>query len=170
MPRPLLHTPKQETENKSENKAHSLLSAVRDSKQEKKTQNMDPIMLDRMLRKKRSEKYMQMIGHLDVGGHVQNREKVNEILDGIREEFPEVQLDGFFLGIVSVCYLGAPYEVHALDLAGGILEHYRRGEAMPGGLERARGLALRGGYEFIEVYENCCRAVSKNGTVSVISK
>jgi hypothetical protein len=39
---------------------------------------------------------------------------------------------------------------------------------MPGGLEKARGIAMRGGYEFIEVYADCCRCVSSNGSVSVI--
>ena len=28
------------------------------------------------------------------------------------------------LGIVSICYLGKPYEVHSLDITGQIIEHY----------------------------------------------
>ena len=165
MPRPLLRTPKQETENKTPN----LLSAVRQEQQEKKQNTMDPIMMDKLLRKKRSSKYMEILCHLDSGGHVQNREKVEEIRRAIEEEFPEINLDGFLLGYVQICYLGVPYEVQMLDYVGGIVQHYKRGEPLPNGLERARGLALRGGYEFIEVYQTCCRAVSKNGMVSVIN-
>lgn len=55
-----------------------------------------------------------------------------------------------------------------LDAAGQIIEHYKQGEPLPGGLEKARGIAMHGGYEFIEVYSNCCRAISANGSVSVI--
>ncbi|MDO4167932.1 MAG: hypothetical protein Q4D32_11070, partial [Eubacteriales bacterium] len=71
-------------------------------------------------------------------------------------------------GCVSVCYLGEPYEVHTIDMKGGILEHYKKGQKLPDGMEKARGIALRGGYAFVEVYIDCCRAVSGNGTVSVI--
>ena len=30
-----------------------------------------------------------------------------------------------------------PYEVHTLDLTGGIIEHYKTGETLPDGLEKA---------------------------------
>lgn len=70
---------------------------------------------------------------------------------------------------VSICYLGKPYEVHTLDITGQIIEHYKSGHILPGGLEKARSIAMRGGYDFIEVYVDCCRAVSSNGLVSVIS-
>lgn len=63
---------------------------------------------------------------------------------------------------------GHPYEVHTLDFTNGIIEHYQEGQTLPDGLEKARGIAMRGGYAFIEVYADCCRAVSANGTVSVI--
>ena len=79
-----------------------------------------------------------------------------------------MEIDGILLGLVSKCYLGKPYEVHILDMANQIIEHYKIGQPLPGGLEKARSIALRGGYEFIEVYIDCCRAVSSNGTVSVI--
>ena len=74
------------------------------------------------------------------------------------------------LGHVAACYLGAPYEVHVLDMAGGgIIEHYKAGHPLPGGLEKARNIAMRGGYAFIEVYVDCCRAIKDDGSVAVIS-
>ena len=84
------------------------------------------------------------------------------------EAADEVEINGIMLGIVSICYLGKPYEVHNLDVTGQIIEHYPGGKALPGGLEKARSLALRGGYAFIEVYVDCCRAIGRNGSVAVI--
>lgn len=106
---------------------------------------------------------------LDVGGHAHNQHKVNEIIDTIRNEFPDLEISSIMLGIVSICHLGKPYEVHTLDITGQIIEHYKNGQVLPGGLEKARSIAMRGGYDFIEVYTDCCRAISANGTVSVIS-
>ena len=98
-----------------------------------------------------------------------NQKQVDEILNAIRQEFPDIDVTGVLLGYVSLCYLGEPYEVHTLDITGQIIEHYKKGETLPGGLERARSLAMRGGYEFIEVYVDCCRCVSSTGAVSVVS-
>ena len=123
---------------------------------------------DRLLRRKRSKAYMDAMHKLDAGGHVHNQSKVNEIIDAILNEFPEVEISSVLLGFVSICYLGAPYEVHTLDLSGQIIEHYKAGHPLPGGMEKARSIALRGGYDFIEVYSDCCRAISSNGAVSVI--
>ena len=67
-----------------------------------------------------------------------------------------------------LCYLGIPYEVHVPDAAGQIIEHYKQGEPLPGGPEKARGLAMHGGYGSIEGYSDCCRAIGANGSVSVI--
>lgn len=160
MPKPILRTvPQTQTTN--------ILSAV--SAQEKKQQQqVGKMQMDRILRKTRSKAYMDALHKLDAGGHVQNQKQVNEIIDTIKKEFPEVELAGVLLGYVSICYLGKPYEVHTLEITGGIIEHYQSGQALPNGLERARGIAMHGGYAFIEVYTDCCRAVSSNGTVSVI--
>ena len=62
----------------------------------------------------------------------------------------------------------AIWEIHTLDIMGEIIEHYKVGEMLPNGLEKARNVAMRGGYDFIEVYVDCCRAISSDGTVSVI--
>lgn len=163
MPKPMLKQPQ------TQNITGSILSATQQQESKQQTQQMDKMKLDRLLRKTRSKEYMNALHKLDAGGHVHNQNKVNEIIDAIRNEFPEVELRGILLGYVSICYLGRPYEVHTLDMTGQIIEHYVGGQTLPNGLEKARALAMRGGYDFIEVYVDCCRCVSANGTVSVIS-
>ena len=133
-----------------------------------KQPQIDKLSLDRLLRKSRSKEYMDAIQQLDAGGHVHNKKEVNEIINTIKSEFPDVDINGILLGFVAKCYLGAPYEAHTLDLVGEIIEHYKRGEILPGGLDKAKSIALHGGYDFIEVYTDCCRAISSNGSVSVI--
>lgn len=142
-----------------------LLSST--NKQEKK-QQMDKMQLDRLLRTPRSKEYMEALHKLDAGGHVHNEAQVQEFMDAIRNEFPEISIQGILLGFVAKCYLGDDYEVHTVDITGNIIEHYEKGQVLPNGLEKARGIAIHGGYEFIEVYVDCCRAISRNGTVSVI--
>ena len=58
--------------------------------------------------------------------------------------------------------------MHTLDHTGGSIAHNTTGGTHPDGREKARTIAMRGGYEFIEVYKDCCRAVSASGYVSVI--
>lgn len=163
MPKPMLRQPQ------TQQRTNTILSLTQSQQQTQQTQQMNKMMLDRLLRKTRSKEYMQAMHTLDSGGHVHNQHKVNEIIDTIRNEFPEVELSDIMLGIVSICYLGKPYEVHTLDITGRILEHYKSGQMLPGGLEKARSIAMRGGYDFIEVYVDCCRAISSNGSVSVVS-
>lgn len=138
-------------------------------KQDAQLSQNEKMKLDRLLRKPRSKAYMEAMHRLDAGGHVHNQRVVDDIVNNIKQEFPEVELSGILLGYVAVCYLGKPYEVHTLDMTGSIIEHYKAGQTLPGGLEKARSLAMRGGYDFIEVYVDCCRAVSSNGSVSVIT-
>ena len=163
MPKPMLKQPQIQTQ------ANNILSATQNQQQKQQTQQMDKMKMDRLLRKTRSKDYMQSLHKLDAGGHVHNQQRVDEIINTIRNEFPDLEISGIILGIVSICHLGKPYEVHTLDIAGQIIEHYKSGQVLPGGLEKARSIAMRGGYDFIEVYVDCCRAVSSNGTVSVIS-
>lgn len=161
MPRPMLH-PAQKTQ------AGSVLSLTLNTAAKQEMSEETRMKIDRLLRRPRSKKYMDIMRSLDAGGHVHNRKQVENIIDAIRAEFPEIEISGILLGIVSKCYLGDDYEVHSLDAAGGIIEHFRQGQQMPDGMEKARSIAMRGGYEFIEVYVDCCRAVSSNGAVSVI--
>ncbi len=164
MPRPMLRQPQ------TQNRSDSVLSTTQQhtQAQKKQLQQIDQMKLDRLLRQPRSKEYMDAIHRLDAGGHVHNQNKVNSIIDAIREEFPEVEISGIMLGIVSICYLGKPYEVHTLDMTNNIIEHYKTGQILPSGMEKARGVAMRGGYEFIEVYVDCCRCVSANGSVAVV--
>lgn len=163
MPKPMLHSTQQIN-------TDSVLSLTSNSVTGQKQMLSEEIKMkiDRLLRKPRSKRYMDIMCNLDAGGHVHNQKQTENIINAIREEFPEVEISGVLLGIVSKCYLGKDYEVHSLDAAGGIIEHFRQSEKMPAGLEKARSIAIRGGYEFIEVYVDCCRAVSSNGSVSVI--
>ena len=157
---------KNSTETKTEtNNSLSLSKPV-----EKTQTSVDTLTLQRILRKKRSQKYMEAMKTLDVGGHVHNQEKVNELINAIREEFPEVELidSGILIGIVSKCYLGRPYEVHTLDCTLSIVEHYKQGQSLPDGMEKARAIAARAVYEYIEVYKDYCCAISSDGTVSII--
>lgn len=160
MPRPMLR--------QTQIKNNTILNATPHQQQKEQSQQMDKMKLDRLLRRPRSKQYMEALHKLDAGGHTHNQNKVDEIINIIRCEFPDVEICGILIGYVSICYLGKPYEVHTLDVTGEIIEHYKAGQELPNGLEKARGIAMRGGYDFIEVYVDCCRAVSANGTVSVI--
>jgi hypothetical protein len=105
---------------------------------------------------------------LDVGTHHANHAGLEALIDAISAEFPELGIDQRPMGIVSRCYLGAPYEVHICDLGGGIVEHFETFRGMPPLYERARSLAGHSSYAFIEVYADTLRAVSADGSVSVI--
>lgn len=162
MPKPMLR------QSQTQSKEKEILSKAPNNEPRQQTQLMDDMKLNRLLRKPRSKQYMEALHKLDAGGHTHNQEKVDEIIDIIRNEFPEVEINGILLGVVSICYLGKPYEVHTLDMEGAIIEHYKTGQTLPGRMEKARSISLRGGYDFIEVYIDCCRAISSSGTVSVI--
>ena len=160
MPRPILHA-------KQRDQSNPLFRMTPDNF-EQGSRAKSKMEIDRILRKKRSKPYLNAFGQLDAGGHVQNRDQVEALIETVQAEFPELDDCAFMLGCVATCYLGRPYEVHVLDRKGGIIRHYEGGQPLPDDLEKARTLALQGGYKFIEVYHDCCRAVSDNGTVSVI--
>ena len=165
MPKPMLRQPNTQTETQ----LNTILSTTQEYKQVQQTQQIDRMKLDRLLRKPRSKEYIHAMTELDSGGHAHNKNKVDEMIRAIREEFPDIEMVGIMLGVVSMCFLGEPYEVHTLDITGQIIEHFKRGQPLPGTMEKARSLAIRGGYAFVEVYVDCCRAVSPGGAVSVIS-
>ena len=145
MPKPMLRQLQVQTQ------TNTLLNAAQNQQPKQQVQQMDKMKLDRILRKTRSKEYMQALHKLDAGGHTHNQSKVNEIIDIIRNEFPEIEISGILLGCVSICCLGKPYEVHTLEMAEQIIEHYKEGQMLPSGLEKARSIAMRGGYDFIEV-------------------
>lgn len=136
-----------------------------------KTQSAETKMkVDKLLRKRRSKEYVEFMEKLDAGGHCNNQHYIDEIMGMLHREFPDV-IDiggGLPIGFIAKCYLGDPYEVHTVDLTGRIIYHFMKGESMPNGMENARGIAARGGYAFVEVYSDCCRAIGFDGSVSVI--
>lgn len=162
MPKPIINKNQTHIEPLSE------LSISKRQVTDGKTEQMDKLKIDRLLRKPRSKEYMDAIRKLDAGGHAHNHNQLEEIIDTIKGEFSELEIVGVMIGIVSTCYLGHPYEVHTLDITGKIIKHYEIGVSLPHGLEKARSLAIRGGYEFIEVYSDCCRCVDSMGNVSVV--
>lgn len=162
MPKPLLQRSVSQTSEEAVNR----LSAT--SSQNQQQNNISKMKLDRLLKKRRSKEYIKALQELDAGGNLKNHDQAKKIIDMIKAELPEVTLDGILLGVVAACYLGRPYEVHSLDLTNQIITHFKAGEILPNGMERARSIAIRGGYACIEVYVDCCRAISEDGSVSVI--
>ncbi len=131
---------------------------------------LNQMQIERVLNRKRSSEYMDAIARMDAGGHVHNQHMVDALIQAIQNELPEIEIDLGPQGIVSKCYLGAPYEVHTLDVTDKIIEHYESYRKMPALLETARGLAKSGHYAFIEVYPNALRAVKEDGTVATIKE
>ncbi|ACX62608.1 hypothetical protein GYMC10_0302 [Paenibacillus sp. Y412MC10] len=131
---------------------------------------LEGVALEKRLRSKRSSAFVEAMTKLDVSGVIATKEKVQEFIDQIAGEFPELAADQLPLGIVSKCYLGNPYEVHSLDARLQIIDHYKRGEILPNGMEKARRLAMHPGYVYIEVYMNMICAVSQSGEVSMIKE
>lgn len=120
------------------------------------------------LRQKRSAAYLQALKALDAGGHVHNRQAGETLLATIRQELPDISVESLPAGVVAKCFLGEPYEVHTLDCSGLIAHHFKRGEAMPAMLERARQLAASGQYACIEVYPRMLICVGHGGQTAVI--
>lgn len=132
------------------------------------TGKLSPEQVEARLRQKRSPAYIDAIARLDAGGHVQTRASLDALLAAIETELPEVSIEAQPAGYVAKCYLGKPYEVHSLDRSGSIINHYKAGQTLPNGMERARGLAEHGGYAFIEVYSDKLIAVAANGDISLV--
>ncbi len=149
------------------NNEQKVMQQINLNKEVKVKTKFNPLLLERRLREKRSSKYVEMIKQLDITGSHMDQSKYQEFIDTINNEFPDIDFDNQLIGIVAQCYLGEPYEVHSLDMAGNIVVHYKMNENMPGLLNRARSLALHGGYEFIEVYIDCLCAVKADGSVTV---
>lgn len=135
-----------------------------------RSQSLDltPQQVEALLRHKRSSAYIDAMAKLDAGGHVHNRTAVDALLQVIGQELHQISAQFWPVGYVSKCYLGAPYEVHTLDRVGNIICHYKVGQGLPDGMERARTLARHPQYAFIEVYSDKLIAVSPSGDVSFI--
>ena len=148
---------------------------------------------DRDLLKKRSSKYIKLMTNLDHGTLTKNTHGFGELIDRIKEEFGDLGINEYPVGVVTKCFLGHPYEVHTLDLSsahvstdpnvqieGGrtgmdiskgvvlvnIIDHYKKGERLPDHLEKARALALHNSYAMIEVYASRMILVREDGSTS----
>ncbi len=141
-----------------------LLQAVRPGS---RVGTLTGVALEKRLRESRSPRYLRAMAQLDAGGHGLDPRQIQSLIEAIREELPEIAIEQLPVGIVSKCYLGAPFEVHSLDLDGNILQHFRGAEPMPPLMERARSLALHGAYMLVEVYKDCLRGIGADGTVCV---
>ena len=161
MPRPILG-------NRQNQQMGSGLSLEKKNEPRTASRQMSKLELDRLLRKPRSKEYMEAMRRLDTGSHARSDAQRDEIMRILQEEFPEVKLGGILEGIIAKCYIGPEYDVHSINISGGIIHHFQKNESMPPELAKARALAARGTYEFIEVYHDCCRCVSADGSVAVI--
>lgn len=160
MPKPLFLNKEQQSQN-------NVLSLSSDMRCEKKTIFMSTTDRERFLRRRRSAEYIEALTRLDTGNADMSSE-IDRILDDIRKEFPLIEIPGDLLGYCSKCYLGNEYEVHMVDFTGRIIQHFKKKEPMPNGMEKARPLAMDEHYAIIEVYTHCLRAIDEDGNVAVI--
>ena len=115
---------------------------------------------------RRARGYLSAISGLDV--HGAGRVDVADVHAAILEAFPPGA--AVPLGLVTKCYLGPPFVVHILDLAGYIVQHYRLGETLPPPFESARTLALHPDYVAVEVYEDRLVTIRADGTTGDIAR
>lgn len=189
MPKPIFQRPETKTDTQS---ALSLTA-----RREQKLSPVERHRYEQKLRQKRSPDYVRNLTQLDAGGKTHNHAQIEEIIKSIKKENPDLLFDGDYVGYFCKCYLGKPFEVHIFDMYGkelqndpadpdseevciddpdfslvikGIIKHFKKGEPLPGDLESARGLVVIGGYELVEVYTDCFRAISKDGTVALLPR
>jgi hypothetical protein len=114
----------------------------------------------------RSSRYLSALAKLDASANITAAE-LQRIVDDIHREFAE-RWAAQPLGIVATCYLGPPFEVHTLAPDGGIVEHYRAGQPLPGVLERARALGMSETYLAVEVYADRMVCLRTDGSTVTI--
>lgn len=145
------------------------LSAQDGSRMKQADDQQEKMLFHRALKKKRSMNYMNQLQVLDSGGHLLDPAALEQLLQEIQVNLGTLDFSfGVPIGIISKCYLGDPYEVHSLDVENSVIEHYVQGQPLPGVLENYRGMAMKGSYEFVEVYTTCICAVRPNGNVTLI--
>lgn len=112
----------------------------------------------------RSTRYLEVMAKLDVGNgeHVD----VATVIESVAAEFGAG--DRLPLGLLVRCYLGLPYEVHVLDLGGGIIRHYQVGEQLEHQFELGRRLALHPAYVAIEIYPDRLVCIHADGRASAV--
>jgi len=117
-----------------------------------------------ILRRPRSKGYLAQVSQLDAGKYVHSKQAVDELLAAIAAEFPELALPDYPLGYLSRCHLGDPYEVHTLDVTGGIIEHFKVGQPLGAMFEKGRALALHRAYEVVEIYRDAVYCLRADGS------
>ena len=120
----------------------------------------------KLLTSPRSARYLAAVARLDASATLTPVE-LSEVVDAIHREFVE-KWAAVPLGFGGHCYLGAPYEAHTLTIDHKIIEHYQRGQALPGPLDAARGLARTEHYAAIEVYSDRLVCVRADGSVVTV--
>lgn len=134
----------------------------------KVNEKMDILQLEKRLRVKRSSEYMEAIKNLDIGGCEDCKKQFDDCVEVIKNEFKDIPNLHQLIGILAKCALGQPYDVHTVDITGNIVTHYKKYDVIPSLIETARGLALHGGYAYVEVYTDLLCAVKEDGTVNII--
>lgn len=134
-------------------------------------------------REKRPQNYINLITNLDIEYSTVSDDKLNEIINQLKNTVPYVVSDDTFLGILGKCELGPDYDVHTLSknvifgideathqvgFGRMILQHFKIGENLPAELEKGRSLAVNPSYAFVEVYNDKLIAIQNDGTVAII--
>jgi hypothetical protein len=121
---------------------------------------------EREILRKRSQRIVKILSSLDAKSLTEVH-GWQELMDAIAEEYGTAEVASVPLGIVAKCFLGAPFEVHILDLSGTqIVRHFKAGEEMPPSFEKARTLAMHNAYAFVEVYSDKIVLVRPDGSAT----
>ncbi len=98
-------------------------------------------------------------------------ELLEEIKACFQEEFENIQIEmkSILLGVLSKCYIDG-CDCHAISAEGDIIAHFNRNEPLPDGLQKGRIVYNRfPNCRSVEVYNNCCRVVNSDSTVTQIN-
>lgn len=164
MPRPLLfNTPQNQNIQQPENR----LSATMKSEDHTETRSNGP-STQRALRKRRSQKYMDIMSKLDAGsGNISPRD-IEDMIQAIREEFPDIEIFNEYCGCMAICHLPGNFDVHILSPGSNCITHFGAGFGFETPLDSCRNLCRMPEYRFVEVYTNSLKAISANGAVANI--
>lgn len=162
MPKPIFSDPK----NQTRSDAVSRLSAeLRQEQKQERRFETDNIL--RILRRRRSKEYIQTVIKLDAGSAHICQDDIEEMLQVIRNEFPETEISNHLCGMMAICKLPGDFDVHTLDVSGERIIHYSP-RAFESPLDQARQLCRMPQYSFVEIYHHTLRAISDNGAVATI--
>lgn len=94
-------------------------------------------------------------------------EMLEEIKASIQEEFQkiEIELKPIMYGILDKCYISG-CDIHEISGMGTIMAHFEANKPMPDNLAKGRVVFHKHpGCRAVEVYNNCCRVVNRDGSV-----